>query len=120
MTDEELIRLLRLGEWGGAGDEEMVIAADRIEQLAIETNETHEEAMECLTMWGDALKGQRAAEAKLAKAGIVALETILNERGPVFDAMVEAAEDAALKDVSFNVVVWRSILAGLDELEKSE
>ena len=54
-----------------------------------------------------------AAEAKLDKAGIAALETILNERGPVFDAMVDAAEDAAGKDVSFNVVVGRAIRAAL-------
>ena len=33
MTDEELIKLLRLGEWGGAGDEEMVLTAGRIEEL---------------------------------------------------------------------------------------
>lgn len=33
MNDEKLVRLLRLGEWGGAGDEEMVIAAARIEAL---------------------------------------------------------------------------------------
>ncbi len=52
-------------------------------------------------------------KAKLAKAGIDALETILNERGPVFDAMVDAAEDAAGKDVSFNVVVGRAIRAAL-------
>jgi len=53
------------------------------------------------------------AEAKLDKAGIDALEAILNERGPVFDAMVDAAEDAAGKDVSFNVVVGRAIRAAL-------
>lgn len=52
-------------------------------------------------------------EAKLDRAGIDALETILNERGPVFDAMVDAAEDAAGKDVSFNVVVGRAIRAAL-------
>lgn len=36
MNDKELIRLLRLGEWGGAGDEEMVLAANRIEELIAE------------------------------------------------------------------------------------
>lgn len=36
MNDKELIRLLRLGEWGGAGDEEMVLAANRIEELITE------------------------------------------------------------------------------------
>ena len=33
MTDDKLIRLLKLGAWGGAGDEEMALAADRIEAL---------------------------------------------------------------------------------------
>lgn len=36
MNDKELIRLLRLGEWSGAGDEEMVLAANRIEELITE------------------------------------------------------------------------------------
>jgi glycine cleavage system aminomethyltransferase T len=60
------------------------------------------------------------AEAKLDKAGTAALETILNERGPVFDAMVDAAEDAAGKDVSFNVVVGRAIRAALTALAELE
>jgi hypothetical protein len=66
--------------------------------------------------------GGQAADAldKLAEAGIVALETILNERGLVFDAMVDAAEDAAGKDVSFNVVIGRAIRAALAELEGKE
>jgi hypothetical protein len=68
-------------------------------------------------MVAEHLKEVEATEAKLAKAGIVALETILNERGLVFDAMVEAAEDAAGKSVSFNVVVGRAIRAALAELE---
>jgi|GEM_PF-6228408 len=46
-------------------------------------------------------------------AVIAGLETILNERGAVFDAMVDAAEDAAGKDVSFNVVIGRSLRAAL-------
>lgn len=45
-----------------------VAAADRIEQLVIEIDETHDEAMAAIEMWGAALKGQREAEAKLAKA----------------------------------------------------
>ena len=61
-----------------------------------------------------------ALNAKLAKAGTVTLETILNERGPVFDAMVDAAEDAAGKDVSFNVVVGRAIRAALAVLAELE
>lgn len=59
----------------------------------------------------------------ITKEGIAALETMLNERGPVFDAMVDAAEDAAGKDVSFNVVIGRAIRAGLAvlaELERGE
>jgi hypothetical protein len=42
--------------------------ADRIEELVKQLDETHEEAMEFIAMWGAALKSQRAAEAKLAKA----------------------------------------------------
>lgn len=59
-------------------------------------------------------------KSKLAKAGIVALETILNDRGPVFDAMIDAAEDAAGKDVSFNVVVGRALCAALTMLAELE
>ena len=74
-----------------------------------------------LTLQLLATSGQAAdALDKLTKAGTLALETILNERGPVFDAMVDAAEDAAGKDVSFNVVVGRAIRAALAELEKTE
>ena len=51
--------------------------------------------------------------AMIEEAGTVALEAILDERGAVFDAMVEAAEDAAGKDVSFNVVVGRAIRAAI-------
>ena len=58
---------------------------------------------------------------KLAKAmegqKIKALEQILEERGAVFDAMVDAAEDAAGKDVSFNVVIGRALRAALAELK---
>lgn len=46
-------------------------------------------------------------------AVIAGLETILNERSAVFDAMVDAAEDAAGKDVSFNVVIGRSLRAAI-------
>jgi molecular chaperone GrpE (heat shock protein) len=56
-------------------------------------------------------------EAKLAKADVAALERILKERGRVFDEMVEAAEDAAGKDVSFNVVVGLALRAALAELK---
>jgi hypothetical protein len=89
------------------------LAADRIEEL-LELNKE-------LTLQLLAVHGQAAdALDKLTKAGIVALETILNERGLVFDAMVEAAEDAAGKGVSFNVVVGRAIRAALAELEGKE
>ena len=44
---------------------------------------------------------------------VAALEKILSERGAVFDAMVDAAEDAAGKGVSFNVVIGRAIHAAL-------
>lgn len=83
---------------------------DRNKDLALQVMSTAGQA-------ADALERAVVAEAKLAKAGIAALETILNERGPVFDAMVDAAEDAAEKDVSFNVVVGRAIRAVLAELE---
>lgn len=33
MTDAQMVRLLRLGAWGGADDDFMEIAGDRIEQL---------------------------------------------------------------------------------------
>ena len=88
-------------------------AADRIDDL-VESNKE-------LTLQLLAAHGQAAdALDKLTKAGIVALETILNDRGPVFDAMVDAAEDAAGKDVSFNVVVGRAICAALTMLAELE
>jgi hypothetical protein len=65
-----------------------------------------------ISEWGRAAE----LEVKLATARRDALERILNERGKVFDAMVEAAEDAAGKDVSFNVVVGHALLAGIAEL----
>jgi hypothetical protein len=59
----------------------------------------------------------RQVKAHLAKADVTAIERILNERGRVFDAMVEAAEDAAGKDVSFNVVVGLALRVALAELK---
>lgn len=110
MTDEELIETL----WKGEVTLSVVVsAAVRIEQLV---KELHTSRMASVIMDNTVAE----VEAKLAKAGIVALETILDERGPVFDAMVDAAEDAAGKDVSFNVVVSRAIRAALAELEKTE
>jgi hypothetical protein len=88
MTDERLLARL----WG-RGIKDTISAADRIE----------------------------APEAKLAQAvegqKIKALEQILEERGAVFDAMVDAAEDAAGKDVSFNVVVGRALRAAIAEIK---
>lgn len=48
---------------------------------------------------------------------VKALEQILEERGSVFDAMVDAAEDTAMLDVSFNVVVARALRAAIAELK---
>ena len=101
MSDEELIKRLRHGEgWP-------LTAADRIEELGRQLDELQDRL--------DTANKARAVakQNKLDKEGIAALETILNERGPVFDAMVDAAEDAAGKDVSFNVVVGRAIRAAL-------
>ena len=95
-------------------------AADRIEAL---TESNKELTLQLLATHGqaaDVLDKAVVAEAKLAKAGIIALETILHERGLVFDAMVDAAEDAAGKDVSFNVVIGRAIRAALAVLAALE
>lgn len=108
MTDEELIAHLRL-----QGLDKDVAAANRIEQLV---KELHTSRMASVIMDNTMAE----AESKLAKAGVAALKTILDERGPVFDAMVDAAEDADLKGVSFNVVVSRAIRAALNEMEKTE
>jgi len=56
-------------------------------------------------------------EAERKEADVAALERILKEHGRVFDAMVDAAEDAAGKGVSFNVVVGRAIRAALAEIK---
>ena len=73
MTDEKLIRLLRLGEWGGAGDEEMVLAADRIEQLVKERDAWVGHAKAAI--WTDS-EELKLAEASLAKA-VEALKGVL-------------------------------------------
>jgi tetrahydromethanopterin S-methyltransferase subunit A len=80
MTDEELIeRLRRMSPRLDMLDcEDVLTAADRIEQLVKERDETHEEGMAAIEMWGAALKGQRAAEAKLAKA-VEALRQMLED-----------------------------------------
>ena len=71
------------------GDEDLAKVANRIEEL----------------------------EAERKEADVAALERILKEHGRVFDAMVDAAEDAAGKGVSFNVVVGRAIRAALAEIK---
>jgi hypothetical protein len=88
MTDERLLARLR-----GRGNKDTIAAADRIEALTAEL--------------AQAVEGQK----------IKALEQILEERGAVFDAMVDAAEDAAGKDVSFNVVVGRALRAAIAEIK---
>jgi hypothetical protein len=85
MTDEELIEALRSIDHMNVDDCFLQShlhskAADRIEQLVNEGNETHEEAMSWIEKWGDALKGQREAEAKLAKA-VEALKNIAHGGG---------------------------------------
>lgn len=115
MTDEELIAHLRL-----QGLDKDIAAADCIEQLVKENHQLATALSGCNIAWDQALHQRDEAKAKLAKAGIAAIEKILDERGPVFDAMVEAAEDADLKHVSFNVVMSRAIRAALDEMEKTK
>lgn len=68
---------------------------------------------------GTANPAYRCINAIPAAPEVLALESIL-ERGKVFDAMVEAAEDAADKGVSFNVVVGRAIRAALAAWDKPE
>ena len=89
MTDAELIARLRDEHVAASRNE----AADRIEALKAKL--------------AQAVEGQK----------VNALEQILEERGAVFDAMVDAAEDAAGKDVSFNVVVGRALRAAIAEIK---
>lgn len=91
-SDEELTTYLR---WQGLPKD--FVAADRIEQLVKDVNETHKEAMAAIEMWGAALKSQREAEAKLAKA-------------------VDALQYYAFEDV-YGIGPARAVLA---ELEKTE
>ena len=105
MTDEKLIQLLRLGEWGGAGDEEMVLAADRIEQLVKDVNEIHEGTMETIKSLGAALKGQHEAEAKLARAVDIIKQVIATAHADDYVAWDSALDDG---------------IAFIAELEKTE
>ena len=101
--------------------EAVKIVADRIEALEakLATCEKYRDAYDEMGRIGT--QAVRDLEAKLAKAvegqKVNALEQILEERGAVFDAMVDAAEDAAGKDVSFNVVVGRALRAAIAEIK---
>ena len=114
MSDEELVKRLR----EGATWDDDVAAADRIEALTEQLKTVLDR--EAATHFRHDAK-MDALEAKLAKAvegqKVKALEQILEERGAVFDAMVDAAEDAAGKDVSFNVVVGRALRAAIAEIK---
>ena len=89
-------------------------AEDYAEEVEADRKKTYEALLKVSRIHGD-------VEAKLAKAvegqKVNALEQILEERGAVFDAMVDAAEDAAGKDVSFNVVVGRALRAAIAEIK---
>lgn len=120
-NDEELIARLRENqryEWQDPIWETRLAAADRIKALIAENAKLHDH-IEGVAK--DTHKIMVGYEAKLAKAmegqKVKALEQILEERGAVFDAMVDAAEDAAGKDVSFNVVVGRALRAALAEIK---
>ena len=136
MTDEELIARLRQHDgWVTLEAHTHLTAADRIEALTEQLAAARQDAkfaedelemqeQEACMMENDYLKLEKerdALEAKLAQAvegqKVNALEQILEERGAVFDAMVDAAEDAAGKDVSFNVVVGRALRAAIAEIK---
>ena len=138
MTDAELIA--RLDHWIKQEvlvlvDSDILPIRDRIEALTEQLAAARQDAkaaedelemqeQEACMMENDYLKLEKerdALEAKLAQAvegqKVNALEQILEERGAVFDAMVDAAEDAAGKDVSFNVVVGRALRAAIAEIK---
>ena len=104
--DEEFITLTEVARDPVAAWMTIVDNAVRIEQLVEERDITRR-------LLGAATQMQTETQAKIDRAGIDALETILNERGPVFDAMVDAAENAAGTGVSFNVVVGDAIRTAL-------
>lgn len=99
MTDEELITYLRF-----QGLDKDIAAASRIDELVIEVDETHEEAMSYLEMWGAALAAQREAEAKLAKA-VVALDEAIYLLDP-------DEEDIAKEAGLYRIVTTRDQLKG--------
>ena len=116
MTDEELLIWLRVEDTNLTD-----FAADRIEELFAERKKDHANINLKADFIDKTINQLAEADAKLAKAvegqKVNALEQILEERGAVFDAMVDAAEDAAGKDVSFNVVVGRALRAALEEIK---
>ena len=90
MTDEELIETL----WSGEVTLGVVAsAADRIEQLVKDVNETHKEAMAWIEKWGAALKSQREAEAKLAKAVDIIKQIIATAHADDYFAWDTALDD---------------------------
>ena len=108
MTDEELIETL----WSGEVTLGVVAsAADRIEQLVKDVNETHKEAMAWIEKWGAALKSQREAEAKLAKA----IEGLMFYAERADYEYPSHSEDPIILDDKGNLA--RAVLA---ELEKTE
>lgn len=112
MTDDELTKQLR-DLSAGPSDEMQRIgnkAADCIEQLVKEADETHKEAMAAIEMWGAALKGQREAEAKLAKAVGVLVQTE--------QAIMECTDEHSWR--LWGEVAVSDIRATLAELEKTE
>ena len=105
MTDEELIETL----WSGEVTLGVVAsAADRIEQLVKDVNETHKEAMAWIEKWGAALKSQREAEAKLAKA----IEGLMFYAERADYEYPSHSEDPIILDDKGNLA--RAVLAELD------
>lgn len=122
MTDAELIARLRQHDgWVTLEAHTHLTAAARIEELLAEREKDHANINLKADFIDKTINQLAEADAKLAKAvegqKVNALEQILEERGAVFDAMVDAAEDAAGKDVSFNVVVGRALRAAIAEIK---
>lgn len=86
MTDKELIERLRMIH----GWKIVKYAADRIEELVIEVDETHKEAMEWIAKWGTALGAQREVAAKLTKA-LAALDEAIYMLNPDEEDMAKKA-----------------------------
>ena len=103
MTDEELVRRGEVREF--------------LQQCGLMGNHPSDPLA---VMFNEIAAAQPTVSSKQLAAqpdDVAALERILRERGAVFDAMVDAAEDAAGKDVSFNVVVGRALRAAIAEIK---